>query len=228
MAKKLHLSRLASPKSWLINKKSTKWVAKPCPGAHSQETALPLVVLVRDLLGIVKTSKGVKHLINEGELLVNQSVPKSIKLPVGLFDTVSIPKLKKQFKILFSKSGKLFAQEISADEAKILPLKIKNKKTLSGGKTQLNFSNGWNLRMDKVNYKVNDIIKLNLDNHKIQKHLKLEKGKNVYVTGGKKIGRSGILKDIKNVGLLKKDRIATIESNGKTWETKLEYLFVEN
>lgn len=227
MGKKNHISRLAAPRTWPIKRKGQKWIAKPIPGSHNLETSVPLVVLLRDMLSAVGTSKEVKTLIHLREILVNQTVPKNIKLPVGLFDIISIPKLKLNYRVSFGENGKLKANEIKQTESNFLPLKVKSKTNIRGGKTQLNFSNGRNLLVDKDSYSINDVVVMDLSSKKIKEHVKFGAGKKVFVAAGKRLGSTGVLKSIKKVGILKKDNIATVESNGKTWETKAEYLFVQ-
>ncbi len=226
MSKKNHLSRLAAPRSWPISRKGIKWIAKPTPGAHNTETALPLVVLVRDILNITGTSKEVKKLVHSRDLLVNQRSPKDIRLPVGLFDIISFPKAKLNYRLIFSRNGKLEPEEIKAGDANSLPVKIKTKTTIRGGKTQLNLSNGWNVLVNKDTYRTNDVVVIDLSNGKIKEHRKFGAGKEVYVTGGKQLGITGKLKAVKQVGLLKKENIAVLESKGDTFKTRAEYLFV--
>ena len=45
MTGKEHLKRVAAPRTWPITRKTSKWVAKPSPGPHSQEHGMPLVVV---------------------------------------------------------------------------------------------------------------------------------------------------------------------------------------
>ena len=227
MAKKQHLSRLAAPKSWPVPRKGIKWIAKPTPGTHNLQTSLPLVVVLRDILETVRTSKEVKGLLHTKDILVNGKVPRDVRFPVGLFDIISIPKSKTNYQIIFNNKGKLVPQEIKGAEANLFPAKINGKTTVRGGKTQLNLSNGWNLLVAKDTYKVNDVVVIDLTTRKIKDHKKFDTGKDCYITAGKRIGRTGKLKEIKHVGLLKKENIAVLESKEGTFETRAEYLFVK-
>ncbi len=227
MAKKQHLSSLAAPRSWKIPRKGRKWIAKPIPGTHNMETAMPLVVMVRDVLGLVEKSKDIKKMIHTKDILVNQKVPKDVRFPIGVFDVLSFPKAKLHYRIIFSKNGKLSLTEIKQSEANLLPVKLVNKTTVRGGKSQLNLSNGWNLLVAKDMYKINDVIVLDLNSRKVNEHIKFEPGKEVYVVAGKRLGSTGKLKEVKQVGLLKRENIAVLEFEGTSFETKAEYLFVK-
>jgi len=46
-----HMKRLTIPKSWKIPKKQSVWAVKPSPGKHPISHAMPLGMVVRDLLG---------------------------------------------------------------------------------------------------------------------------------------------------------------------------------
>ena len=47
-----HLKRLAMPRSWPLPRKTTVWIARPRPGAHSLERCIALSVVMRDLLEV--------------------------------------------------------------------------------------------------------------------------------------------------------------------------------
>jgi len=64
------------------------------------------------------------------------------------------------------------------------------------GKTQLNLFGGKNILVDKDVYKVGDSLLLDLAKTKIQDHLKLEKGHQIVLTGGKNIGEAGEISKI--------------------------------
>ena len=46
-----HLKRLAMPRSWPLPRKTSIWVTRAAPGAHSLELCMPLNVVIRDILG---------------------------------------------------------------------------------------------------------------------------------------------------------------------------------
>ena len=53
---KNHLKRIAAPKSWLINRKSSTFIVRPNPGAHALDKGLPLGVIIRDNLKLAVNS----------------------------------------------------------------------------------------------------------------------------------------------------------------------------
>ena len=224
MGKKQHLSRLAAPATWPIERKKSKWIAKPLAGTHNLKYSMPLVVLLRDVLKLAEISATINKIINRRELLVNGHIVREKNFAIGLFDVLSIPKLNKSYRILLSKNGKFAISEITEKEANILPLKIRNKSVIKKGKVQLNFSNGWNIIAAKDNYKSGDVILFDFKNNKIVKHLKLSKDNLVYITGGKYIGNVAKLGEIKVFGKLKKNKIAILSSDKEHWETNAKYI----
>lgn len=215
---KRHLKRLAIPESWDIKKKKQKFVTRPMPGVHSFELGMPLNLIIRDLLKYAKTNDEVKKILNNKEILVDSKRRKDYRFITGFMDAISIPKLKKNYRIILNKKGKLFLLAITEQEAKIKICKIVGKKLIKG-KTQLNLFDSRNILVDKDNYKVGDSIIIEVPNQKIKEHLKLEKGVFVFVTGGKNIGTIGILEDIMG-------RKIICKHNEFIFEVPFDYIFV--
>jgi len=225
MSRKNHLSRLAAPKTWPIKRKGIKWIVKPKPGPHNQEYSLPLVSVCRDVLGITRTVKETKQILNKGHVLVNNTIRKEHKFPAGLFDVVSIPPVNEHHRIVVNKLGKLAIIKIPEKEATIIPLKVISKTSVKGNKTQINFNNGWNLQT-KEKLSVGDVALVDLKTKKITKAIKQQKGNTVFIIDGKHQGKLAELKDIKETGKLRKTKIAVIQVGKDTWETPLDYTFV--
>lgn len=209
MSKKQHLSRLAAPKTWPISRKILKWVAKPTPGPHNLTLSLPLIIILRDLLKVARTSNEAKFIMHNKDVLINKKPVRDIKLPVGLFDTISLPKLKQHYRLVSSKTGKFRLLEIPEKETNLIPMKITSKTTLKKDKTQLNLSNGWNL-LSKEKIKVGDSILFNTETNKVEKKLALDKGSTAYVIGGKHSSSVGVIKDIQSIGELRKEKTVTL------------------
>jgi len=227
MARKQHLSRLAAPRTWpLQERKGIKWIAKPSPGPHKLSGGFPILVLLRDILKIVKTSKQTKQILNSKDVLVNGRPIHETRFSVGLFDVISLPKLKKNYRIILNNRGKLMPVEINQSESNILLLQIKNKTIISKGRIQLNFSNGWNQIVNNKSYKTGDVLIYDFSAKKTTKHLKLEKGWLVYFIKGKHAGNLATLNTVKEVGLLRKKKMAILKSGKETFETTLDNLVV--
>lgn len=176
------------PRSWPLPRKGTKYVTKPLVGKKI-EYALPICIILRDMLKKAITKKEVKKILLAKDVLVDNKEVKNISFPVGLFDIVALPRINKYFRIEFSKKGKLCIKEIPENEAYLKPCKIIGKKMLKKGKTQINLYDGKNFLYKEG--KVNDSVIIDLKQNKIVKHLPLKEGALVYVIKGKYAGVKG-------------------------------------
>jgi len=225
MSRKNHLSRLAAPRTWPIKRKGIKWVVKSDSGTHNQEYSLPLSIICRDILKISNSVKETKQVLNKGQILINNTVRKKHRFPVGLFDVISIPTLNEHYRIIINKLGKLDIVKVPEKEASIIPLKITNKTIVKGNKSQINLNNGWNLLHDKK-LSVGDVILYDFKAKKIVKVIEQKKGNAAFIFGGKHSGQIAELKEIKETGKLRKIKLAAIQLGKETWDTPLEYIFM--
>ena len=60
MSKQRHISRLAAPRPWQVARKATKWIAKPVSGPRTKVEGIPLVVLLRDVVGMIENQRELK------------------------------------------------------------------------------------------------------------------------------------------------------------------------
>ena len=192
MVKKL--KRLLAPRFWKVAKKSYKWVVSPSPGPHPKFYSIPLQILLRDILKIAETGKESITIIRKGEILVDGKARKNHSYPVGLFDTVSIPRINENYRIVPTPKG-LEPVKISEKEANKKICKIENK-TLVKGKIQLNLSDGKNILTKDSNYKTGDSVLVDLPSLKIIDHVPLAKGNIGIISKGRNSGKVGKIKDV--------------------------------
>jgi len=189
------LKRLVAPKFWKIPKKVKTWVVAPSPGPHRKFESIPLLIIVRDILGLVETASEAKSVVKKGEILVDGKPRKDLGYPAGLMDVVSIPKLNKFYRVVPCPKG-LKLVEISENESKLKILNVRDKTLLRKGKVQLNFHDGKNLIVDKDVYKTGDSVLVELPSIKILEHIKLEKGSVGLIVRGANAGKLAEVKDI--------------------------------
>src|SRR3989344_5551412 len=146
----MHITRHNTSKRWPIPRKGTKYLVFPSRGNND---SIPLLIIMREILGIVKTRKELKKILNENKILVNGRIIKEDKTSLALFDVISIGSLNKNYKLIFSDKGKFSLVEIKDNEAsskickiigknmlkekkieKILPVKEKSKVLIIKGK----------------------------------------------------------------------------------------------
>jgi small subunit ribosomal protein S4e len=217
---KNHLKRLAVPKSWDIKRKENKFIVRPSSGGSKLEHSMPLLVVFRDIFEKAKTLKEMKFILNNKEILLNGTRVKKHDASVGLMDVVSIPETKESYRMLINKKGKITFVPADPSEANITFLKIANKSKVKGGKIQFNFSNGKNMVSEKNSYSTGDVLVVENPGNKIKEHLKLEKGNFAYLTGGKHIGTTGKVEEIKGNNLVLKS------TENDLFETSKKYAFI--
>ncbi len=215
---KNHLKTIAVPRTWAVKRKSKVWITRPNSGAHSNSNALPLNVVLKDILNIAASTKEVKYILQNHEIWVDQRRRKDKKHGIGLMDTLSLPLLEKNYRVLFNKFGKIKFVEISEAEAKIKPCKIMDKHNIKK-KMQLNLSDGRNILVEKADFKTGDSLIIELPSQKIAKSLPLKKGSYIFLIGGQHLGAHGKVEEIQEQHIV-------FKSGKKLVKTLTKYVLV--
>jgi len=191
-----HLKRLNAPRTTRLHRKEYTWTIRPSPGPHPLEKSIPLGLIVRDYLGLVDTLGEAKIVIANGEILVDDVKRKSPKFSCGLMDVISVPELKKDYRILFDNRGKLTLVPIDSKDATWKLCRIENKTIVKEKQIQLNLHDGRNQIVKKDEYKKGDVLKISLKDKKISDIYKFEKGTISMIIGGSHIGEVASIEDI--------------------------------
>lgn len=213
----MHLKRQKSPKNWPIYRKGTKYIVRP---RFSIGKGLPLLIILRDVLGVVQNRKEAKRALHEKQILVNNKIARDERNNVLLLDTISILPMKKYYRLSLSDKGKFGVKEIKESEANQKISKIVNKKILKGKKIQLNLSDGRNFISD-IKCNINDSAKINLKEKKIESCLELKEKAKVIVFAGKHMGGIGIIKKIN-----KEEKMAKLDIDKKIVNTLISQFMV--
>src|SRR5713226_8682295 len=126
------MKRLSAPKLWDLERKKKRFTFKPTPGPHSIAKSYPLGVLLRDLMGLVKTAGELRYVVNAGRVLVDGRVRRTPAFPVGLFDVVSVPSENLSLRLVPSPNG-LLPSKIGKDAAAKKLCPVSSKVTVRGG-----------------------------------------------------------------------------------------------
>lgn len=215
---KQHLKRLSAPATWPVMRKSLTFVKRPLPGAHAFEHGLSMDTLLKDLLGLASSTREVNFILQAKGVLVNGAKRKEKKFLVGLFDVVTLPELKKHYRIVLTRKGTLQAVEVPEKEAKLVPSRIVGKTLLKGGKLQLNLGDGTNLLLEKNAYRIGDALLLEMPMRKIVAHLPLEKKAMAYLVSGKHSGTIGIVEEVRGTKIV-------MSTKAGVFQTKKKYAF---
>lgn len=196
---------------------------------------MPLTLVVRDVLGFAKTRKEAKVIVSQDKMKVDGRIQREELSPIGLMDVISIPDIKKDFRILPSETG-LTLHPVEKTEAEFKLCRIENKTTLKGGHIQLNLHDGTNLLISVKNpknpeedvYKTLDVLRLALPDREVLDHVALSRGAAAMIIGGKNVGKHGKITAIEErPGQKRREFLATLEDKtGNIFQTVLDYVFV--
>jgi len=200
-------------KFWSIPRKGTAYLATP---SHNKTNSIPLVVIMREILGLVKNKKELKKSLNEKQIKINGKEIKETNYPVSLFDIITIIPMKKNYRAVLSENKKMIFDEVSDAEAKTKVFKVLDKKLLPGKKIQLNLMHGRNIIYDKKIAIGSSVIFDFVDN-KIVEIIPLEKGKEVFVIEGKHSGIKGKIENIMERGNKKLAKISAKGDKINVW-----------
>jgi len=188
----MHRKRISAPTAWPIARKAHKWVVTSRPGPH--KTCMPLAIILRDVLKLGDNIKEVKHMLNDGQVLVDGVVRRDHRFPVGIFDVISIPAVKKHYRMLFDSKGRFTLIPIKDPNLKLC--RVNDKTVVRGGKIQLNLHDGSNV-IATNECRPGDSIVLELPQRKIKQHLERKPGNLAIIIGGRHLGEVGTIKELR-------------------------------
>jgi len=230
----MHQKRLSAPKILPIPRKEHKFTVKTMPGPHPKERAIPLLIIVRDILKYCSTYREAKSIIARKEIYVDGRPIRHHQFPVGVMDVITVPRLKHAFRVLPTLGEKLTLHPIAEDEAQFKIVRINGKRLVKGGKLQLNSHDGRSflfdlsdVRRDKKlkKYSVGDSLKISLPDQEILEHLPLKEGMFGLIVFGKNMGKVGKIEKI-TPGTAFQKPLVTLSYDGHEVTTLLEYMII--
>lgn len=177
----MHLKRQEAAIKLPIPRKGTTYIARAL--SHTN-ISVPVVIAVRDMLKLARTSKEVKEMINQKLLKINHRSVEDLRESIQLFNLFEAGKT---YVLTLLPTGKFVFEE--AKDPSIRLCKIINKTLIKKNKIQLNLHDGSNIISDGK-YSIGDSLFLDSQN-KIKKHISLQKEKQVLIASGKYIGLKG-------------------------------------
>lgn len=219
----MHIKRIISPAYRKGGKKTSYWAVSPKPGSHPKNRSIPLLSLIRDILGFAKTSREAVAILNSKQVKVDGKICSEKAYPVGLMDVVSFENIKKNFRIVPYKLG-LRPIEIPEVESNLKLLKVTGKTCVSKGKVEVTLHDGRNLLIDDAKkYSVGDSLQFDLGSRNVLSVLKLEKGSLVLICDGTHKGEIAKLVQVQT-NLSAPDTVILESEGRKTFETLKDYV----
>ncbi|HZY94808.1 MAG TPA: 30S ribosomal protein S4e [Candidatus Bathyarchaeia archaeon] len=225
------LKREPAPGFWPIHRKEATWAPNTHPGPHPIEQSLPLILVIRELLGYVKVAKEGIRAIKSGTVKVDGIVRKDHRFPVGLMDIVQIEKAGKTFRLLPKPNKGLSLLPVDEKEAGYKLCKITDKSTLTKGRTQLNLHDGRNIILDTrpssqkpgQEYRVGGSIQIGIPDQKLIKYVPFQVGSLGLVVDGRNEGYHGKITAI-IPGTHARPKTVKIETSEVAFETPARYV----
>lgn len=231
---KKHLKRKPAPRFWPVHRKELVWTIKPKPGPHPISHCIPLMLIIRNILGLAETRKEAKTIISQEKIKVDGKIQREEGFPIGLMDVISIPTIEKAYRVLPSEKG-LILHPIGAEEAEFKLCRIENKSIVKGGHIQLNLHDGRNVLVqldDPKNpeedvYRTLDVLKISIPNQEILEHTNLAEGVPAIIFGGKNVGRHGNIVDFEERPSQKRRNLlaTTEDKDGNRFQTTIDLVF---
>jgi small subunit ribosomal protein S4e len=221
-----HQKRLSVPKSWPVERKTATWTVKAGAGPHG-EAGVPLLIVLRDVLGYVDSRKEANYALNENGVLVNGDAPSDVERPIGMFDILSFVERDEHYRVFPDEGGRLSLTPIDADAADSRLGKIVRKTQVSGGDIQLTLHDGANIRVDEgTEYATGDSLVIDNESKDIVAHFVYEEGALVTAVAGSHAGEIGEIDTI-TVTPGSGDNVVTVsQDDGDGFETIENYVVV--
>ena len=220
-----HQKRLSVPNSWPVERKTEKYTVKAGAGPHG-EAGVPLLVLLRDVLGYADSKKEARYALNQDSILVNGDAISDERRPIGMFDIIAFTEREEYYRVFPDEGGRLALTAIDQDSAGSRLGKIINKEQVAGGDFQLTLHDGTNIRVeDAGTYATNDSLVIDNDDKSIVAHFIYEEGALITAVDGQHAGRIGTIDEIV-VTPGSGDNTVYVETDDGGFETIEEYIVV--
>lgn len=222
--------RLAAPITYKVPRKTGKWVIKASPGPHPSSRAIPIGILLRDVLGIAKTLREVKYILRKGYVHVDGRVVINYKFPIGLMDVIELTPTGEVYRILPAKRYIIHPYRIVDEKDKTLkPLRIERKTMIKGGVLQFTTHDSRNFLIkpddELAMLKPGGTLIYDFKNKKIIDSIRLEKGVLALITGGSKISTVAKILEIRKPDPLKPRLVRLHTHENGVFETIFDYIF---
>jgi small subunit ribosomal protein S4e len=186
------------------------------------------------MLGVAETRKEAKMIVSQGKVYVDGKVRRNDDFPVGLMDVISMPDMKKFYRVIPSHKG-LMLNPISAEEAGFKLFRVEDRTTLRNGTVQIALHDGSNMRVkqetaeapQEISYATFDILKASLPDKEVLGSIQTKVGNLAIITGGKNIGKQGKIVEIEKTEAKKRRNALVVveDEKGNRYQTILDFVF---
>jgi len=219
-----HQKRLSVPESWPVERKTETFTVKADAGPHG-EAGVPLLIVLRDVLGYVDTRKEARYALDQGSVRINGTAVSDEERPVGMFDILAFTEREEYYRVFPGQGGRLSLTPIDEESAGSKLGKVVNKQHVPGGAVQLTLHDGQTLVVEDESYDTDDSLVVANDDDAIVAHFEYEEGALVTAVSGEHAGEVGRIDEIQ-VTPGSADNIVRVEQDDGAFETVEDYVVV--
>ncbi|MFW6018439.1 MAG: 30S ribosomal protein S4e [Halapricum sp.] len=235
-----HQKRLSVPNSWPVERKTQTFTVKADAGPHG-ESGVPLLIVLRDVLGYVDSRKEARYALNQDQIRINGTPESDETRPVGMFDILAFTEREEYYRVFPGEGGRLALTAIDEDAAQSKLGKIVGKQHVPGGDVQLTLHDGQTLLVeDAQEYDAGDsIVVANEDSEasedasgdepragEIVAHFEYGEGALVTAVDGQHAGEIGTIDEIQVTASSAPNNVLVAQEDGTGFETVEEYVVV--
>jgi len=190
---KKHLKRLAAPKKWMLDKLGGVFAPRPTCGPHKLRESLPLILFLRNRLKYALSYNEARMICKQRLVKVDGKVRTEMRFPAGFMDVISLDKTNEHFRLLYDVKGRFTTHRITKLEAQFKLCKVVKQ---SVGPNNVHFivtHDARTIRYPDPHVKLDDTIVYDIENRKITDFIRFEPGNLCMITGGRNMGRVGIV-----------------------------------
>jgi small subunit ribosomal protein S4e len=224
-----HQKRLSAPRRWPVERKTETFTVKADAGPHG-EAGVPLLVVLRDVLGYVDSRKEARYALNQDNVVINGTAVSDEERPVGMFDILAFTEREEFYRVFPGEGGRLALTPIDGGAAQSKLGKIVNKRHVPGGDVQLTLHDGQTLLADG-GYDPGDSLVVATADDEIVAHFEYGEGALVTAVDGSHAGEIGRVEEIRvtpgsadNSVVASQDDVPGVSGDG--FETVEEYVVV--
>jgi len=217
--------RSEAPAFWKIPRKKLRFTVTVSPGPHPKKESYPIAVLIRDILGLVKTYREAKTVIHEGKIIIDGIPRREPDFPLGLMDVIEIPSIGKTFRLVPIPGRPLYPITIHESEKSLKLCKVKVKKTVKGKQIQYGLHDGRSIfSSEKTELDREDTCLIEIPSQKIVRPVQLQKNTLALITKGAKVGQLGKVEKIEP-GTISRPKIVFLSIGNTSTEVPSDIVF---
>lgn len=180
----------------MLHKMGGVYAPRPSQGPHGINECLPLTLVVRNRLHLARDMREAGMVIRNKHIIVDGKARTDEGFPTGFMDVLTVPKMNKNFRVMYDTKGRFQLVPIKQDETDFKLLKINAITTGEQGIFYGHTHDGHNLRFLDVSIMTGDTVKYNIKTGQVMETAKFEPNCLATITGGKNCGRTGKVVEI--------------------------------